>query len=297
MTSPSRCGHVAILGRPNVGKSTLLNRLVGEKISITTRKPQTTRHHIVGISNLKQHQIIYIDTPGLQQSPKSAINRYMNKQAMNVINDVDVIIFMVEANKWTENDLTVYQAIKNSNAKILLLINKIDRLDDKANLLPYLQELKGVVGDMELIPLSALSDSEVREFELKLVDNLPVADRLYDEDQITNRSMRFIVSELIREKLIQQLGDELPYATAVTIDSYKESEKFTHIHATIWVERPGQKAIVIGKQGAVLKSIGEKARKEIEKMIEHKVLLETWVKQKAKWTDDENMLRQFEFDV
>lgn len=293
----NRCGHVAIIGKPNVGKSTLLNRLIGQKISITTRKPQTTRHHILGITNIAEHQIIYIDTPGIQSSPKKAMNRYMNRQALNVIDEVDLLIVMVEALNWTANDDVVMQSLKHSSVERMLIINKVDRVTDKTQLLPFIDQIKDKFQDDEIMSISALSANDVERLQTNIIQYLPFADRLYDSEQITNRSSRFLSAELIREKLIQKLGDELPYESTVTIDSFKQSKNIVHIHATIWVERRGQKAIVIGKNGSVLKSIGEQARGDIESLLGQKVFLETWVKHKGKWTDDETALKRLEYDI
>ncbi len=295
--STVRCGHVAIIGRANVGKSTLLNRLIGQKLSITTRKPQTTRHHLIGIKNTDSAQIIYIDTPGIQKSPKTAINRYMNREALNVIDGVDVLVFMIEAMKWTEEDKMVLQKISHVSTDVILVVNKVDKINDKKKLLPFIEDLKQSLECSHIIPMSALSIDDVESLESKITDNLPIAEKIYGDDQITNRGSRFFAAEFIREKLTQKLGDELPYQSTVTIDSFKEKKKILHIHATIWVERSGQKAIIIGKNGAILKSVGEQSRKDMETMFGQKVFLETWVKVKGKWTDDEKALRQFEYDV
>ena len=295
--SHTRCGHVAIVGKANVGKSTLLNKLIGQKISITTRKPQTTRHHILGIKNIDHNQIIYIDTPGIQPSPKNAINRYMNRQALNIIKEVDVLLMMVEALKWNDDDELVLKSIASSNAIVMLVVNKIDRIADKERLLPFLNNLQSIVGNIDVVPISAFSMDDVNKLESLILEKLPVSEKIYGVDEITDRNLRFFAAELIREKLMQKLGDELPYESTVVIDQFKELKKNIHIHATIWVKRASQKAIVIGKNGSILKSIGEQARLEMEQMFGQKVFLETWVKQKSNWTDDENILKQFQFDV
>ena len=231
--SQHRCGHVAIVSKPNVGKSTLLNRLIGQKISITARKPQTTRHHILGINNIGNNQIIYIDSPGIQTTPKNAINRYMNRQAINLIDTADLLMIMIEALKWTDNDELVLNSIKDSNTNKILLINKIDRITDKQQLLPFIDQLKPKFKNMEIIPMSTLLDDDVNDLQNRIIHYLPVSEKLYDSDQITNRSSRFLAAELIREKIIQKLGDELPYESTVTIDSFKQIETILHIHATV----------------------------------------------------------------
>lgn len=292
-----RCGYVTIIGRPNVGKSTLLNRLIGQKLSITTRKPQTTRHHLLGIKNNSSSQILYIDTPGFQDSPKSAINRYMNREIKNSIDGVDVLIFLIEASKWNDVDELILKQIGKTNSPVILAINKIDKIDHKNEILPLIVELKQKFSFAEVIPISALSTDDVAHVESIVIKHLPTAKAIYSDEQITNRNSRFFASEFIREKLTQKLGDELPYQLTVKIDDFKEDEKLIRIQATIWVERPGQKGIVIGKNGSLLKSVGEQSRKDMEILFEKKVHLETWVKVKGKWTDDDKMLRQFDFDI
>ncbi len=292
-----RCGYVTIVGRPNVGKSTLLNRLIGQKLSITTRKPQTTRHHLLGIKNHPHSQALYIDTPGFQNSPKTAINRYMNREVINSIGDVDVLIFLIEALKWTDIDQLVLKRIQNKTASIILAINKIDKIANKQEILPFIEKIKQHFKFADVIPMSALSSDDIEHMESIVVKNLPVANAVYKGDQISNRNPHFFAAEFIREKLTQKLGDELPYQLAVTIDDFKEEEQLIRIQATIWVERPGQKGIVIGKNGSLLKSVGEQSRKDMEVMFDQKVHLETWVKVKGKWTDDERALKQFNFDI
>ena len=292
-----RVGHVAIVGRANVGKSTLLNHLIGQKISITTRKPQTTRHHILGISTTDRAQIIYIDTPGIQQAPKSAMNRYMNRQALNMLEYADVILFVVEASQWFEQDDEILKLIRQSSSTIIMVINKVDKIDKKDDLLPFLEQLKENVTNDLIVPISALSQDDTQRLESILIDYLPPGEPIYKSDQVTDRSVRFMAAEIIREKLIKRLGDELPYQTTVTIESFKEKQKLTEISAIIWVERKGQKAIVIGKQGTLIKTIGEQARIDIESLLDKKVFIELWVKQKDRWTDDEKALNQFNYDV
>jgi len=290
------CGYVTILGRPNVGKSTLLNNLIGQKLSITSRKPQTTRRHTIGVNTDKNHQIIYIDTPGLQDSPINAMNRYMNKEATNALAGIDVLIYVIEALKWTALDEYILGLIKDNTAPIILAINKMDKIKDKETILPFLKELSGKMNFKEIIPVSALSRKSLRPLEKSIKKLLPTGSFQYPDDQITDKSQRYFAAEFIREKLIKRLGEELPYTTTVTIDSFVEKEKIIHIDAIIWVASKGQKTIVIGQKGAGLKAVGEQARKDMERMFENKVFLRTWVKVKDKWMDNELAIKQLGFD-
>jgi len=290
------CGYVTILGRPNVGKSTLLNNLIGQKLSITSRKPQTTRRHTIGVNTDENYQIIYIDTPGLQDSPINAMNRYMNKEATNALAGIDVLIYVVEALKWTALDEHILGLIKDNTAPIILAINKMDKIKDKETMLPFLKELSGKMNFKEIIPISALSRKSLRPLEKSIKKLLPTGSFQYPDDQITDKSQRYFAAEFIREKLIKRLGEELPYTTTVTIDSFVEKEKIIHIDAIIWVASKGQKTIVIGQKGAGLKAVGEQARKDMERMFENKVFLRTWVKVKDKWMDNELAIKQLGFD-
>ena len=290
------CGYVTILGRPNVGKSTLLNNFIGQKLSITSRKPQTTRRHTIGVNTDENYQIIYIDTPGLQNSPGNAMNRYMNKEATNALAGIDVLVYVVEALKWTALDEHILGLIKDNTAPVILAINKMDKIKDKETMLPFLKELSGKMSFKEIIPVSALSRKSLRPLEKSIKKLLPAGPFQYPDDQITDKSQRYFAAEFIREKLIKRLGEELPYTTTVTIDSFVEKKKIIHIDAIIWVATKGQKTIVIGKKGAGLKAIGEQARKDMERMFENKVFLRTWVKVKAKWMDNELAIKQLGFD-
>ena len=290
------CGYVTILGRPNVGKSTLLNNLIGQKLSITSRKPQTTRRHTIGVNTVKNHQIIYIDTPGLQDSPINAMNRYMNREATNALAGIDILVFMVAALKWTELDEYILGLIKDKTAPVILAVNKMDKIKDKETMLPFLKELAGKMSFQEIIPVSALSRKSLRPLEKSIKELLPTGTFQYPDDQITDKSQRYFAAEFIREKLIKRLGEELPYTTTVTIDSFVEKKKIIHIDAIIWVATKGQKTIVIGQKGAGLKAIGEQARKDMERMFENKVFLRTWVKVKDKWMDNELAIKQLGFD-
>lgn len=286
-----RAGYVAIIGRPNVGKSTLLNFLLGEKISITSPKPQTTRWQILGIKTLSETQIIYIDTPGVHQQETKAVNRYMNRVAKAVIQDADVIVFMIDATYWHREDDLVLQALKDTQKPIILAINKIDLVKDKSQLLPLIDKIKSKIDFKFIMPISALTGENTGALETEISKLLPESAALFPEDQITDKSIRFQVAEIIREKLIKATEQELPYTTSVEIEQFVEGEKLTEIGAVIWVERPGQKIIVIGQGGSKLKKIGTAARREIEQLLETKVFLRLWVKVKAHWTDDDKALR------
>jgi len=292
----THCGYVTIIGRTNVGKSTLLNNLIGQKISITSRKPQTTRRHIIGVNTDDNYQIIYIDTPGMQDSPANAINRYMNKEASNAIAGIDLLIYMVEALKWTALDEHVLKLIKDQTVPIILVVNKIDKVKDKEPILPYLKELSEKMNFKEIIPISALSRNSLRPLEQCIKGLLAEGPFQYPDDQVTDQPQRFFAAEFIREKLIKRLGDELPYSLTVTIDSFVEKEKIIHIDAIIWVATQGQKAIVIGQQGEGLKVVGSQARRDMERMFDCKVFLRTWVKVKDKWMDNELAIKQLGFD-
>lgn len=286
-----RCGYAAIVGRPNVGKSTLLNHLLGQKLSITSRKPQTTRHAILGIANYPDAQILFVDTPGLHRGGKRAINRHMNRAASAAIRDVDVIVMVVDRVSWTDEDEAVCDRVAASECPAILVINKVDKLEDKTLLLPHLQRLGERKVFEEIIPISALQGQYIDEVPRQIVKRLPVAPAFYDEDQITDRSERFLAAELLREKMMRQLGDELPYATAVEIEQFRHEGKVLHIHALILVEREGQKRILIGAGGSRLRQLGSSARVDLETTFDCKVMLKLWVKVKEGWSDDERALR------
>ncbi len=289
----SRCGYIAIVGRPNVGKSTLLNRILGQKISITANKPQTTRHQILGIKTEGNCQYIYVDTPGLHRNAKKAMNRYMNKAAISVIRDVDIIVFMVEAGKWTEEDEYVAGMLRDRDTPLIVVVNKIDMLKNKQRLLPYLDMLRQQLGDVEIIPASAFDGVQVDVIEKAIADRLPEQEAMFPEEYVTDRSERFVAAEIIREKLVRNLQQELPYATTVEVEGYKLRDGVLHIDAIIWVERKSQKGIVIGKGGATLRLIGKQARKELEHACDCRVYLQLWVKVKEGWSDNERILKSF----
>ena len=291
MNLDKRCGYVALVGRPNVGKSTLLNHILGQKISITSRKPQTTRHRILGIKTEAGTQTIYVDTPGIHADQPRAINRQMNRTAASVLQDVDVVILLIEKLRWTPEDDLVLSHLAQVRAPVILAINKVDQLPDKEALLPFIEQLAGRYEFQDIVPISALQGSNLDTLERLIGDLLPAADYFFPEDQVTDRNLRFIAAELIREKIMRQLGEELPYAAAVEIEQFSESDGIFHIDATVLVERAGQKAIVIGKGGERLKKIGTDARRDMEQSFDAKVMLKLWVKVRSGWSDDERALQ------
>jgi GTP-binding protein Era len=292
MTAPTpvRAGHAALLGRPNVGKSTLLNRLIGQKLSITAPKPQTTRHVILGIQTLPEAQIVYVDTPGLHRQVRRAMNRYLNRAAASVLSYVDVTVFLIEALRWTEEDEDVLARLADFQGPVVLAVNKVDRIADKPRLLPFLHDIAGKRHFAEVVPLAALKGDNVVTLERVVAGLLPVGDFLFPEDQITTASERFLAAELIREKLTRLLREELPYALTVEIERFVEEGQLARINAVIWVERETQKGIVIGERGATLREVGRQARVDLERLLDRKVFLETWVKVREGWSDDERAL-------
>ena len=286
-----KSGYVAVVGRPNVGKSTLINHLLGTKVSITTPKPQTTRWHVLGIQNLSDAQIVYVDTPGIHKQQKRAMNRYLNRIAESMLHDADIIAFIVDATRWTEEDDLVVEKLKNASKPILLVVNKVDLLDDKALLLPLIERLQSKLSFTHIIPISALRNEQLDVLEKEIIKLLPEGPQLFPEDQITDKSAKFQVAEIIREKVIQATEDELPYTTTVEIEQWKTEGELTEISAIIWVERDGQKGIIIGKAGKGLRRIGTLARRDIERMVSGKVYLRLWVKVKENWTYNDKALR------
>ncbi len=285
-----RCGYVALIGRPNVGKSTLMNHILRQKISITSRKPQTTRHRILGVKTTDSEQVIYVDTPGIHISER-AMNRYMNKSASSILHDVDLILFLLDADKWTEEDDNVLLTLKSSTVPVIVLLNKIDKIQNKENILPLIDALSKKMDYKEIIPISATKGINVKELQKSISQYLKVSEPYFPKDQVTDKSERFMVAEIVREKLMRELGQELPYDITVEIEKFEVNEKITKIAALIWVSRSSQKAIVIGKKGIRLKSIGQKARIDIQKLINSKVFLELWVKVKEGWADDDRALK------
>ena len=286
-----RCGYVALIGRPNVGKSTLLNQLLGQKLSITSRKPQTTRQHLLGIKTTDTEQIIYVDTPGIHEDARRAINRYMNRTAISALESVHVIVFLIEAMRWTSEDEAVLKRIKQMDIPVILAVNKVDKVTDKNKLLPFLQEVSAKMEFTHIFPISAKRSTNLTELEQHIRELLQVSEQYYPEEQITDRSQRYLAAEIVREKLMRHLGQELPYDLTVEIERFSEDKKRYNINALIWVERANQKPIVIGEKGSLLKIIGEQARKDMEKLLQKKVFLELWVKVKEGWADDERALQ------
>ncbi|NQZ26236.1 MAG: GTPase Era [Colwellia sp.] len=291
-TSNTYAGLIAIVGRPNVGKSTLLNALLGQKISITSKKPQTTRHRILGILTEENRQAILVDTPGLHTEEKRAINRLMNRAASSSIAEVELIMFLVEGTHWTQDDELVLTKVKQSGTPCILVVNKTDNISDKDELLPHLKKLGEMHEFKEIVPISASKGHGVDTIRQLCLTTLPEGTFWFPEDHITDRSSRFMASEIIREKLIRFTGDELPYSITVEIEQFKMDDKgIIHINALILVERETQKRMVIGNRGERLKTIGQEARRDMENLFESKVFLETWVKVKSGWADDERALR------
>ncbi|MFK7161111.1 GTPase Era [Marinospirillum sp. MEB164] len=295
MTSQAtRCGYIALVGRPNVGKSTLMNRILGQKISITCKKPQTTRHQILGIVTEGQTQAIYVDTPGMhlaQGNRDKAINHYMNDAAAQALRGVDLVVFLIDRTKWTEEDELVLKRLEHLTCPVVLVINKVDWLEDKNSLLPFIEEVSQKYAFHSIFPISAKQGTQVDELVASLEAQLPEAPFFFPEDQVTDRSARFLAAELIREKIMRQLGEELPYAVTVEIERFKQEGPTLHIHGLILVERDGQKKILIGEKGSQLKSIGRDARLDMEKVFESKVMLNLWVKVKSNWSDDDRALK------
>ena len=290
-----RCGTIAIVGRPNVGKSTLLNRLVGGKVSITSRKPQTTRHRITGIFTGADAQYIFVDTPGFQTKNASALNRLMNRSITQALQDVDLILVVIEARGIGADDRRVFDLLPAGRPAVLA-VNKIDRLADKKLLLPLLAQLRGEHGFEDIVPICAKSGEQAQELLQTLRRHLPQQPAIYPEDEITDRSERFLAAELVREKLFRQLGDELPYGASTTIEKFETEGKLRRIHVAIIVDKPGHKAMVIGKGGEKLKLIASDARRDMEKLFGGKVFLEIWVKVKRGWADDERTLKSLGFE-
>ena len=292
----TRSGYVAIVGRPNVGKSTLLNRILGHKLSITSRRPQTTRHQLLGIKTHGAVQALYVDTPGMLKSTRGALSRYMNRTALGVLRDVDVIVMVVDRLQWREDDEYVLTALAESRRPVLLAINKIDLMRDKSQLLPYLEKMQSRFPFAELVPVCATSGHNVERLEELLTALLPEGPHYFPPDQLTDRNERFLVTEIIREKVTRQLGDELPYAVTVQVLLFQERDKLTHIEAEVLVEREGQQRILVGKEGSRIVKIGTEARKDVEKLLRKRVNLQLWVKVKSGWATDDAALRNHGYE-
>ena len=296
MTShPHHAGYVAVIGRPNVGKSTLVNALVGAKVSITSDRPQTTRHRLLGIATFPQGQLLLVDTPGIhrEQSGRnaSAMHRWMNRAARGALEGVDAAMLVIRAGQWEDEDTLAFDALRGAGVPVVLVVNQVDRIKDKSALLPFLAKVSEGREFAAVHPLSALKRRGLEPLVQTLLALLPEQPPLFAEDDITDKSQRFLAGELVREQLMRQLGAELPYTTTVEIERFVEDGELLRIGAVIWVEREGQKAIVIGKGGERLREIGSKARVQMQKLFDRKVFLETWVRVRAGWSNDEAALR------
>ncbi|WP_411834599.1 GTPase Era [Pseudoxanthomonas mexicana] len=295
-----RSGSVAVIGRPNVGKSTLTNALVGAKVSIVSSRPQTTRHRLLGIATFPHGQIALVDTPGLHRQQgkfsASAMSKVMNRAARGALEGVDAALMVVEAGRWDEEDTLAYKVLGDAGIPVVLVVNKVDRLRDKSELLPFLAKVSEGREFAAVHPVSALKRNGLEALVKQVLALLPEAPPMFGEDEITDRSERFLAGELVREQLMRQLGAELPYATTVEIERFTEEGELLRIGAVIWVERESQKAIVIGKGGARLKDIGSKARMQMERLFGRKVFLETWVRVREGWSDDETALKAFGYE-
>ena len=288
----TKCGYIAVVGKPNVGKSTLMNALLNQKISITSKKPQTTRYQVTGIKTEGDTQFIFVDTPGLHETSAKAMNRYMNRAARSALVDVDVILWLVEANVMAPEDEYVLSLLKDLKTPIFLVLTKSDKIPDKTTLLPFIETVKEKLDFHKIIPISTLKNDNLDALLKEVSMLMPEAPFYFDKEQRTDKNKRFLVSEIIREKIIRNTGQELPYSVTVEIEDWKRKKKVEHLSVIIWVERSGQKTIVIGKEGDKLKTIGTQARKDIEKLIDEKVFLRLWVKVKEGWSNDDKLLRE-----
>lgn len=290
------CGYIALVGRPNVGKSTLLNCILEQKLSITSRKPQTTRHSILGINTTAHHQFIYVDTPGIHQGQQKVINRLMNKTAIRVLRDVDIIVLVIDGAHWEEEDEYILKLIRQGSVPCILAINKVDKIGDKSQLLPLIQAMNQRHEFVAIIPISAKNGIQVDELQQKISDYLPEGPYLFPEDQLTDRSIQFICAELLREKVFRFCGQELPYSVTVEIESFKDEPELVRIHALILVEKENHKRMLIGDKGQKLKEMATTARIDMEHLLGKKVFLRCWCKVKSGWADNELMLKQLGYD-
>ncbi len=290
MSKPSRAGLVAFIGRPNVGKSTLMNRILGEKVSITSRRPQTTRHRIVGIKNRDDGQLVLVDTPGMHGGESRLLGRYMARAIVGAVHGVDCVAMVITADGWRAEDKRVLELVREQPAPVILVINKIDRLPSREALLPLIEQSRDKLAFAEIVPVSAANGSNVAELEDTLMRYLPEQEPIYPSDQLTDRSERFLAAEFVREQVFRSVGDEIPYAAAVEIERFQHKGKVLHIDALIYVEKAGQKAVIIGKDGERIKAIGSAARVEMERLFGTKVFLRLWVKVREGWADSERAL-------
>jgi GTP-binding protein Era len=296
MNPKTKSGYVSIVGKTNAGKSTLLNNILGQKIAITSRKPQTTRHRFLGIRTDNENQIIFVDTPGFHSGQKRALNRYMNKVASNAMRGVDIVLYVLDKLNWSEDDLSRVQSISKETS-IILIINKVDKLEEKGSLLPFIDDLSKDNLFSHIVPISALKDIGVENLVRLIHEQLPEGGHLYPEDQVTDISEKFLASEIVRENCINRLGDELPYRITVSIERFNQLKGIIHIDSVIYVEKQSQKGMLIGQSGSMLKSIGTASRKELEKLLDSKVMLKTWVKVKNNWSDNESLLPSMGYDI
>ncbi len=301
MTTPDAqnlpAGFVALVGRPNVGKSTLLNALLGQKVSIVTRKPQTTRHRIMGIHQRDDAQIVYVDTPGLHQGGRTAMNRYLNDAAGSALADVDVVVLVIESGRWSDDDERVLKRLQAINTPVIVAMNKVDRVRDKNQLLPQIAEVAARGDFVDVVPVSAQRRDNLAALESAIIARLPSSPALFPRNQVTDRGEAFMAAELVREQLTIALGDELPYASTVEIEAFETEGQLRRIAAIIWVERVGQRRIMIGEGGSRVKQIGTAARHEMEQVFGGRVYLKLWVKVREGWSDDARMLQALGYNA
>lgn len=296
MSIDTQCGYIALIGRPNVGKSTLLNTILESKISITSKKPQTTRNRLLGIKTQGKTQFIFVDTPGLQPESYNHLHRYMNKQAISVLPDVDVIVVLFEALKWQEKDAWILEKLKKLNSPIIAVVNKVDKVKNKDELLPFMEMLAKKHEFYRIIPLSALDNDNVQALLTQLKPLLPAQPQLFPPEYHTDRAQGFVISEILREKIFRMMGQEIPYATAVQLEQIQEKNNIYYVYAIIWLARTSQKKIIIGEKGENLKKIGTAARLDMEKFLGKKVCLKTWVKIESNWPENKVLLRRFGYN-
>ncbi|HEV2613420.1 MAG TPA: GTPase Era [Gammaproteobacteria bacterium] len=291
-TITTRVGYIAIIGRPNVGKSTLLNSFLGKKLSITSRKPQTTRHRILGVKTTGNTQMIFVDTPGMHLDEKKLMNQHLNKTALSTLNDADCVLWLLDATRWDTNDDWVAEKLSHCKTPVILVINKVDKLESSDDVIPLVEKMAEKLSNLVIIPISAKKKFNLDRLSQLIESHLPIGPFYFDKEQVTDRPESFVAAEFIREKLVRFLGDEMPYATMVSIESFKREGRLLRIEAVIWVEKESQKGIVIGKKGDMLKKIGEKSRLAMEKYFDQKIFLQTWVKVKEGWSENDQVLRE-----
>lgn len=292
-----KTGYIGIVGKPNAGKSTLLNHLIGQKLCITSRKPQTSRHNILGIKQVDNCQLIFIDTPGMHKDQVTKLNKIMNKSAKNTIIDADIVLFVLDRLDWDSRDEYVVKHLKKINRPIICVLNKVDLIKDKNLILPHIEKLRNIFENVTIVPISALKKRNLGTLEDEIITRLPCKPNFFPRDQISDRSERFFCAEIVREKVIRQLGKELPYQTSVDIERFEVKGNVTFIDACVFVERQSQKKIIIGERGQKLKNIGQAARIDIEKFIQCKVMLNVWIKVRNGWSNNEDILKSLSFEI